>query len=155
PRQARDHRRHQVRRGQEGRSRLVREERQRRLRLARRIARRGEDRRDHDRLDRQGARRDAGGAQARRTRKGSREEAKGAAAGPAALCALTLVSACAAHRPAAGAVKPSAAVEALRKDLNSVFTAPLMNRGVWGVDVRSLDTGERLYALNAGKLMMP
>ena len=30
-----------------------------------------------------------------------------------------------------------------------------MDRGVWGVDIRSLDTGERLYSLNAGKLMMP
>ena len=30
-----------------------------------------------------------------------------------------------------------------------------MARGVWGVDVRSLDTGERLFELNAGKLMMP
>jgi len=30
-----------------------------------------------------------------------------------------------------------------------------MARGVWGVDVRSLATGERLYALNAGRLMMP
>jgi serine-type D-Ala-D-Ala carboxypeptidase/endopeptidase (penicillin-binding protein 4) len=26
---------------------------------------------------------------------------------------------------------------------------------VWGVDVRALDSGERLYELNAGKLMMP
>lgn len=30
-----------------------------------------------------------------------------------------------------------------------------MSRGVWGVDVRSLDTGESLYRLNADKLMMP
>ena len=30
-----------------------------------------------------------------------------------------------------------------------------MDRGVWAVDVRSLDTGEKLYNLNAGKLMMP
>ena len=30
-----------------------------------------------------------------------------------------------------------------------------MARGVWGVDIRSLDTGERLYELNAGRLMMP
>ena len=43
----------------------------------------------------------------------------------------------------------------LRADLGRVFGAPIMDRGVWGVDVRSLDTGERLYALNAGKLMMP
>ena len=36
-----------------------------------------------------------------------------------------------------------------------VFTAPIMARGVWGVDIRSLDTGEPLFELNAGKLMMP
>ena len=30
-----------------------------------------------------------------------------------------------------------------------------MARGVWGVDVRSLDSGERLYHLDAGRLMMP
>ena len=43
----------------------------------------------------------------------------------------------------------------LRADLARVFGAPIMDRGVWGVDVRSLDTGEHLYELNAGKLMMP
>jgi D-alanyl-D-alanine carboxypeptidase/D-alanyl-D-alanine-endopeptidase (penicillin-binding protein 4) len=36
-----------------------------------------------------------------------------------------------------------------------VFGAPIMARGFWGVDIRSLDTGERLFDLNAGKLMMP
>lgn len=46
-------------------------------------------------------------------------------------------------------------VQNLRADLTRVFDAPLMARGVWGVDIRSLDTGERLYALNAGRLMMP
>ena len=30
-----------------------------------------------------------------------------------------------------------------------------MARGVWGVEIRSLDTGERLFELNAGRLMMP
>jgi serine-type D-Ala-D-Ala carboxypeptidase/endopeptidase (penicillin-binding protein 4) len=30
-----------------------------------------------------------------------------------------------------------------------------MARGVWGVDIRSLDTGEQLFDLNAGRLMMP
>ncbi len=43
----------------------------------------------------------------------------------------------------------------LRADLGRVFGAAIMDRGVWGVDIRSLDTGERLYDLNAGKLMMP
>jgi D-alanyl-D-alanine carboxypeptidase/D-alanyl-D-alanine-endopeptidase (penicillin-binding protein 4) len=36
-----------------------------------------------------------------------------------------------------------------------VFGAPIMSRGVWGVDVRSLDTGEQLFELDADRLMMP
>ena len=36
-----------------------------------------------------------------------------------------------------------------------MFGAPIMARGVWGVDVRSLDSGERLYQLDASRLMMP
>jgi serine-type D-Ala-D-Ala carboxypeptidase/endopeptidase (penicillin-binding protein 4) len=46
-------------------------------------------------------------------------------------------------------------VARLRADLTLVFTAPIMARGVWGVDIRSLDTGEPLFELNAGRLMMP
>ena len=30
-----------------------------------------------------------------------------------------------------------------------------MARGMWGVEIRSLDSGEHLFELNAGKLMMP
>jgi D-alanyl-D-alanine carboxypeptidase/D-alanyl-D-alanine-endopeptidase (penicillin-binding protein 4) len=75
----------------------------------------------------------------------------------AAALACTLAGAgCAAHQPAhATAPQPSRAVRDLRADLARVFGAPIMDRGVWAVDVRSLDTGERLYDLNAGKLMMP
>ena len=63
---------------------------------------------------------------------------------------------CAAHQPAVAAPsQPSAAVRTLRADLARVFGAAINNRGVWAVDIRSLDTGERLYELNAGKLMMP
>jgi D-alanyl-D-alanine carboxypeptidase/D-alanyl-D-alanine-endopeptidase (penicillin-binding protein 4) len=36
-----------------------------------------------------------------------------------------------------------------------VFGAPIMARGVWGVDVRSLTTGEQMYARDAERLMMP
>jgi serine-type D-Ala-D-Ala carboxypeptidase/endopeptidase (penicillin-binding protein 4) len=46
-------------------------------------------------------------------------------------------------------------VRQLRDDLGQVFAAPVAARGVWGVDVRSLDTGERLFEHDAGKLMMP
>ena len=63
---------------------------------------------------------------------------------------------CAAHHPAATApVPPSPAVRELRGDLSRVFGAPIDKRGVWAVDIRSLDTGERLFDLSADKLMMP
>ena len=51
--------------------------------------------------------------------------------------------------------KASKSVRELRADLDRVFTAPIMARGVWGVDIRSLDTGELLYQRDAGRLMMP
>jgi serine-type D-Ala-D-Ala carboxypeptidase/endopeptidase (penicillin-binding protein 4) len=50
---------------------------------------------------------------------------------------------------------PTRAVRHLRDDLSRVFGAKVMERGVWGVEVRSLESGERLFELNAGKLMMP
>ena len=50
---------------------------------------------------------------------------------------------------------PAPAVRALQSDLARVFGAPVNRRGVWAVDVRSLDTGERLFEMNADKLMMP
>jgi len=66
--------------------------------------------------------------------------------------------ACAQHAPPSSSPKspqPSAAVKQLRRDLSKVFDAPIMARGVWAVDVRSLDNGERLYQLEPGRLMMP
>jgi D-alanyl-D-alanine carboxypeptidase/D-alanyl-D-alanine-endopeptidase (penicillin-binding protein 4) len=84
----------------------------------------------------------------------------------AALVALALSAGCAAtpaaslpETPASVASrqpqKASPAVARLQADLTQVFSAPVMSRGVWGVDIRSLDTGEHLYDLNAGRLMMP
>jgi D-alanyl-D-alanine carboxypeptidase/D-alanyl-D-alanine-endopeptidase (penicillin-binding protein 4) len=46
-------------------------------------------------------------------------------------------------------------VRRLQSDLSRVFGAPIMARGVWAVDVRSLDTGEQIYQLDSGRLMMP
>jgi serine-type D-Ala-D-Ala carboxypeptidase/endopeptidase (penicillin-binding protein 4) len=43
----------------------------------------------------------------------------------------------------------------LRADLTAIFDAPLTGHAQWGVLVRSLDSGELLYARDAGKLMMP
>jgi serine-type D-Ala-D-Ala carboxypeptidase/endopeptidase (penicillin-binding protein 4) len=79
------------------------------------------------------------------------------------LTAIIASSACAAHRapatpptpPAGREAKPSAAVRELRASLDQVFSAPIAARGVWGVEVRSLETGERLFERDAGKLMMP
>jgi D-alanyl-D-alanine carboxypeptidase/D-alanyl-D-alanine-endopeptidase (penicillin-binding protein 4) len=63
---------------------------------------------------------------------------------------------CASHPPARTTPSPpSGAVRELRSDLARVFGAPINERGVWAVDIRSIDTGEQLYELNAGKLMMP
>jgi D-alanyl-D-alanine carboxypeptidase/D-alanyl-D-alanine-endopeptidase (penicillin-binding protein 4) len=63
---------------------------------------------------------------------------------------------CGPHRaPATSPAPVSRAVRELQSDLSRVFGAPINKRGVWAVDVRSLDTGERLFELNADKLMMP
>jgi serine-type D-Ala-D-Ala carboxypeptidase/endopeptidase (penicillin-binding protein 4) len=68
---------------------------------------------------------------------------------------LTL-SACAGKQPpktTPAALSPP--VRDIQSDLGRVFGAPIMERGVWAIDVLSLTTGERLYTLNAGKMMMP
>jgi D-alanyl-D-alanine carboxypeptidase/D-alanyl-D-alanine-endopeptidase (penicillin-binding protein 4) len=63
---------------------------------------------------------------------------------------------CASHQPARAAVsQPSPAVRELRANLSQVFGAPINERGIWAVDIRSIVSGERLYELNAGRLMMP
>ena len=73
--------------------------------------------------------------------------------------AAALASAgCATH--AAPATSPStshnpAAVRQLQADLSSVFNAPIMARGVWGVDIRSAETGAVVFQHNADRLMMP
>jgi serine-type D-Ala-D-Ala carboxypeptidase/endopeptidase (penicillin-binding protein 4) len=60
------------------------------------------------------------------------------------------------HAAPATVPKPNARAErALASDLNRIFNAPVMEQGLWGVEVKSLDTGRVLYALNARKLMMP
>ena len=51
--------------------------------------------------------------------------------------------------------KPTAAVRQLNADLSTIFNAPVMARGVWGVDVRSVETGQILFQHNADRLMMP
>jgi D-alanyl-D-alanine carboxypeptidase/D-alanyl-D-alanine-endopeptidase (penicillin-binding protein 4) len=50
---------------------------------------------------------------------------------------------------------PSKAERQLASDLDRIFNAPVMEQGLWGVEVKSLDTGRVLYARNARTLMMP
>lgn len=78
--------------------------------------------------------------------------------------ALGLSAGCAAHAsgrtppaapPAPAAPAASAAVAGLQRDLSTLVNAPVMSHGTWGVQVRSVDRGDVLFAHNAGKLMMP
>jgi D-alanyl-D-alanine carboxypeptidase/D-alanyl-D-alanine-endopeptidase (penicillin-binding protein 4) len=51
--------------------------------------------------------------------------------------------------------RASGAVRHLQSDLGQVFGAPIMARGIWAVDIKSIDTGEQIYQLNRDRLMMP
>ena len=71
------------------------------------------------------------------------------------VAALVVAASCS-HAPPATAPKPNPRAErALAADLNRIFAAPVMEHGLWGVAIKSLDTGKLIYALNARKLMMP
>jgi len=70
----------------------------------------------------------------------------------------TLVAMAGCSHPAlpAGAARPAPpALVTLRRDIDATLAQPLLARGYWGVLVKSLKTDETLYALNAGKLMLP
>jgi D-alanyl-D-alanine carboxypeptidase/D-alanyl-D-alanine-endopeptidase (penicillin-binding protein 4) len=43
----------------------------------------------------------------------------------------------------------------LQRELNAIFSAPLFDRSFWSVLVRPVSSGDDLFSLNAGKLMMP
>jgi D-alanyl-D-alanine carboxypeptidase/D-alanyl-D-alanine-endopeptidase (penicillin-binding protein 4) len=55
----------------------------------------------------------------------------------------------------AAAAGPSRRERARARDLDRIFTAPVMEHGLWGVEVKSLVTGRIVYARNARTLMMP
>src|SRR3954470_14825293 len=43
----------------------------------------------------------------------------------------------------------------LTRNIAAVLAAPDVAHGMWGVEVRSLATGELIYSLNAGELFTP
>src|ERR1700730_7151916 len=85
---------------------------------------------------------------------------QGRHAGPPLLCLAFALSLAACHHSGpnlapAAAPAPSGRVRTLQHDLDGILTAPSLDRGYWGVLVKSLKTGETLYARNPRKLMMP
>jgi len=61
-----------------------------------------------------------------------------------ALCAAVLTAA-----------NPSKQERQLVSDLNRIFSAPVMEHGLWGVEVKSIDSGRVLYTRDARTMMMP
>jgi len=55
----------------------------------------------------------------------------------------------------AAAPGPSHHERALAADLDRIFRVPAMEQGLWGVEVKSLDSGRILYSRNRRTLMMP
>jgi D-alanyl-D-alanine carboxypeptidase/D-alanyl-D-alanine-endopeptidase (penicillin-binding protein 4) len=49
----------------------------------------------------------------------------------------------------------SAESKALAKHIEKILADPDVSRGIWGIEVDSLTSGEVLYSLNAGKLFTP
>jgi len=77
----------------------------------------------------------------------------------AAFAVVTLAAGCAQQpKPAVGPqppVTPKRGVRALKTDLASYYGAPAFQNAVWGVLVKSLQTGETLFSLNPGTFLMP
>jgi D-alanyl-D-alanine carboxypeptidase/D-alanyl-D-alanine-endopeptidase (penicillin-binding protein 4) len=73
-----------------------------------------------------------------------------------ALCLGALLAAGCTHAAPATAPKPNPRVErVLTSDLDRIFGAPVTSNALWGVLVKSVDTGRVLYSRNAATLMMP
>jgi D-alanyl-D-alanine carboxypeptidase/D-alanyl-D-alanine-endopeptidase (penicillin-binding protein 4) len=77
----------------------------------------------------------------------------------AALLVAALAAGCAQQPKPAVSPRPLAppkrGVKALKADLASYYQAQAFQNAVWGVLVKSLRTGETLFALNPGTLLMP
>jgi D-alanyl-D-alanine carboxypeptidase/D-alanyl-D-alanine-endopeptidase (penicillin-binding protein 4) len=73
-----------------------------------------------------------------------------------ALLATVILGAC--HGAPPKIVPPPPAVPRiteLQQNINAILAAPALERGTWGVVVKSLQSDETLYALNVHRLMMP
>ncbi len=57
-------------------------------------------------------------------------------------------------RPAEAAAR-IVGLEALRQDLTGLFHSPAFGNAIWGVTIRSLDTGETLFIQQSSTLLMP
>src|SRR5882724_10974113 len=73
---------------------------------------------------------------------------------PTALLLLVVATGACVH-PAPPALPSPPAMATLRREIDAALAQPMLARGYWGVLVKSLKTDETLYALNAGKLMLP
>jgi D-alanyl-D-alanine carboxypeptidase/D-alanyl-D-alanine-endopeptidase (penicillin-binding protein 4) len=71
--------------------------------------------------------------------------------------ALTLAACHQAPRLAAAPTPPllSSTIDELRRDIDATLAAPDLARAYWGILVTSLRTGDTLYAMTAGRLLMP
>ncbi len=72
-----------------------------------------------------------------------------------ALLAWAIAAGCTHAAPATTPTPNVGTERALRADLDRIFGAPLTAHALWGVQVKSLDSGRILYERNAGTLMMP
>jgi D-alanyl-D-alanine carboxypeptidase/D-alanyl-D-alanine-endopeptidase (penicillin-binding protein 4) len=61
------------------------------------------------------------------------------------------------HRPAVSpaTLGRNAPLTALKAELDQLIERSELARVTWGIEIRSLATGETLYSLNAGKLLLP
>jgi serine-type D-Ala-D-Ala carboxypeptidase/endopeptidase (penicillin-binding protein 4) len=57
--------------------------------------------------------------------------------------------------PAPRAGSATVSLVQLQRDIDAVLAVPALDRSYWGILVRSAATGDTLYSLNAGKLLMP
>jgi serine-type D-Ala-D-Ala carboxypeptidase/endopeptidase (penicillin-binding protein 4) len=58
-------------------------------------------------------------------------------------------------RPSGPAPPAPPAPAALARDLDAILADPALQRGYWGILIRSLDNDDTLYSVNARKLMLP